>query len=224
MSTVTGTTSSTSTAGGTTSTASRNSLGKDDFLKLLTAQLQNQDPLNPQDNSAFVAQLAQFSSLEQLQNVSGKLDTMLTAEATTNQLSTTNLVGKAVLYKTDRVSLTQGQPTELQLSLDGNAASTMIVISNANGDVVRRLDAGARGAGTSTVTWDGRDASGNTLPTGDYLVSVSATGADGGKVSSAARTRGTITGVTFDAGVAKLLVGSATIPMSDVISISAPTA
>jgi flagellar basal-body rod modification protein FlgD len=224
MATVNSTTSSTGTASGGLTGATNTSLGKDDFLKLLTAQLQNQDPLNPQDNSAFVAQLAQFSSLEQLQNVSGKLDTMLTAEATTNQLSTTNLVGKSVLYKTDRVSLAQGQSTQLQLSLDGNAASTMVVISNANGDVVRRIDAGARSAGTSSVTWDGRDASGNTVPAGDYLVSVTAAAADGSKITSAARTRGTITGVTFDAGVAKLLVGSATVSMSDVVSISAPTA
>lgn len=224
MSTVNGTGSATSGTSGTTTVVPKNSLGKDDFLKLLVAQMRNQDPLDPQDNSTYIAQLAQFSSLEQLQNVSGKLDTMLTAEASGNQLATTNLVGKSVLFKTDRVALTQGQPAALQLSLDGDAASTTVVISDAEGNVVRRLSLGARTGGLSTVTWDGRDASGNTVASGDYLVSVAAAARDGTSVGSSARTRGTVTGVTFEDGVARLLVGSTTIPMSDVISITSPNA
>jgi flagellar basal-body rod modification protein FlgD len=74
-------------------------LGKDDFLKLLTAQLANQDPLQPVDNQAFVAQLAQFSSLEQLQGVSARLDDLLLATNASTQVTAASLVGKTVEYR-----------------------------------------------------------------------------------------------------------------------------
>lgn len=80
------------TAGGT-------ALGKDDFLKLLTAQLANQDPLQPVDNQAFIAQLAQFSSLEQLQGVSTRLDDLLLAAGASTQLSAASLVGRTVAFR-----------------------------------------------------------------------------------------------------------------------------
>src|SRR5512141_1710679 len=96
----------------------KNTLGKDDFLKLLTTQMQHQDPLNPMDNTQFVAQLAQYSSVEELQNVGSRLDTLLVAEATTNQLGAASLVGRQVLYRTDQVQLTSGTPAPIQVSLD----------------------------------------------------------------------------------------------------------
>ncbi len=99
---ITDTTAAARTATGTGSTApiSRNDLGKDDFLRLLTAQLANQDPLQPTDNQAFIAQLAQFSSLEQLQGVSSRLDTLLVAQTSGNQLTAASLVGKTVSWVT----------------------------------------------------------------------------------------------------------------------------
>jgi flagellar basal-body rod modification protein FlgD len=178
------------------------SLGKDDFLRLLTTQLRSQDPLSPMDSEAFVAQLAQASA---------------------NQLSTASLVGKQVLHRTDRLTLAAGRPAELQVALDGPAASASLVISDPGGRVVRTLDLGAREGGAFTVAWDGRDAAGAPLPAGDYLVSVAAAGADGAPVPAASRARGIVTAVSFSGGAPQLLVGGAAVAMSEVVEISSPT-
>jgi flagellar basal-body rod modification protein FlgD len=205
-------------------TTSKNTLGKDDFLKLLTTQLQYQDPLNPMDNTQFATQLAQYSSVEQLQNLGSRLDTLLVAEATTNQLATASLVGKQVLYNTDSVQLTSGTPAQLQLTLDGAAAATSVVITDASGQVVRTLDLGAHDAGVVTATWDGRDALGNVLPSGTYTLSTAARATDGSTVGASTRVSGLVGGVTFANGATQLLVGGATVKMSDVVEIlPAPT-
>jgi flagellar basal-body rod modification protein FlgD len=80
----------------------KNTLGKDDFLRLLTTQLQHQDPLQPMDAQAFIAQLAQFTSVEELDGLGKKLDTMLLGQASSNQLTTASLVGKDVLLRSPR--------------------------------------------------------------------------------------------------------------------------
>src|SRR5918911_602156 len=125
-----------------TPVTAKNQLGKDDFLKLLTAQLANQDPLQPVDNQAFIAQLAQFSSVEQLQNLSSRLDTLLLATASSNQLSTASLVGKDVSYSADGVDVSGGQATHLQISLPSRASVTALV-QDASGRTVRTVALGA---------------------------------------------------------------------------------
>lgn len=197
----------------------KNTLGKDDFLKLLTTQMQHQDPLAPMDNTQFVAQLAQYSSVEQLQNVGSRLDTLLVAAATTNQLGATALVGKQILYRTDQVQLTSGAPAQLQVSLDDASDATALLVTDASGRVVRSLDLGGREAGPFTFTWDGRDGAGNLLPGGTYAVTVAATRTDGTAVKGETRVRATVTGVSFEGGAPQLLAGAATIKMSDVVEL-----
>ena len=97
-------------------TPPKNTLGKDDFLKLLTTQLQHQDPLQPMDSQAFIAQLAQFSSVEQLTALGTRLDTLLVAQASANQLQTASLVGKEVLFRSDQLRL-DGKPVAAQARL-----------------------------------------------------------------------------------------------------------
>ena len=208
----------------TTSTpAPSNTLGKDDFLKLLTTQLQSQDPLSPMDSQAFVAQLAQFSSVEQLQGVSDRLDSLLLAQATSNQLSTGSLVGKQVLYRTDHVAYDGAAPAQLQISLDAASDATAMIVSDASGRVVRAIDLGARPAGPFSTSWDGLDGAGNPLPAGAYGLTLSATRQDGTPVHADVRARGTVSGVTFDGGAPQLLVGGDTLKMSDVVELVAPS-
>src|SRR5450432_3182658 len=92
-------------AGGVTTTPTdKSTLGKDDFLKLLMAQMSNQDPSNPTDSSTFVAQLAQFANVEQLQSVNQSLDTLLVAQSSSNQTQAIGLIGKNVSYKSSSVT------------------------------------------------------------------------------------------------------------------------
>jgi len=201
-----------------------NSLGKDAFLRLLTTQLQNQDPLQPVDNQAFVAQLAQFSQLEQLQSLGDKLDTLLLAQASANQVNTAALVGKDVQFRSGQVNLAAGKTAAFDVTLDGASQDTVALLSDASGRVVRTLPLGPRDAGTFDVAWDGLDDRGNALPSGSYSLTVSATGSDGSKVTSATRVRGTVTGVTFENQAPELIVGGPIVKLSDVVEIDSPPA
>ena len=95
-------------------------LGKDEFLKLLMAQMGSQDPTSPSDSEAFVAQLATFAQLELQQSANSNLENILMAQASANQTSMTNFVGKDVTYRTDRLTLERGQPAVAQVRLAGD--------------------------------------------------------------------------------------------------------
>ncbi len=198
---------------------SKSALGKDDFLKLMIAQLQNQDPLQPVDNQAFVAQMAQFSSVEQLHNVNDQLGNLLLAQNAGNQMSFASMVGKDVLFNTDGVTLVPGQPAQVQATLADPADKVSALVTDASGKVVRTLPLGARQAGAVAVSWDGRDDNAQPLPAGDYKVTVSAYKASGAKVDVTERARGTVTGVKYQDGVAQLLVGGHAVALSDVVEI-----
>jgi flagellar basal-body rod modification protein FlgD len=202
-----------------TSADAKNVLGKDAFLKLLTAQLSNQDPTEPVDNQAFIAQLAQFSSLEQLQGVSSRLDSLLLAMGSSNQLGAASLVGKDVTFKTSGFDLEEGAAPALQANLSSRAA-VVAIIQDSSGRAVRALDLGVHDAGTFDVGWDGRDGSGTALAPGHYTVKLAATGVDGSDVTVEARSRGRVRGASFDGDEATLLVGTNQVNMSDVVQIT----
>lgn len=211
--------SSGSTGFGSTAAAS-GEMGKDAFLKLLITQLQNQDPLQPVDNQAFIAQLAQFSSVEQLQGLGSRLDTLLLAQASANQMNTTTLVGKDVAFKSDGVDLVAGQGAAMEAQLSAPGA-LKAVIQDASGRVVRTLDLGSCPAGATTITWDGLGPSGEVLPPGHYKVILSARSGDE-KVGADLRIRGRVTGVTFDSSGALLQVGGSRVRLADIMEINQP--
>lgn len=210
----------TATATATGAVTAKNQLGKDEFLKLLTAQLANQDPLQPVDNQAFIAQLAQFSSLEQLQGVSSRLDSLLLATTSSTQLGTASLVGKSVSYQADGVTLTDGQPPPaLQASLSVPAAVTAQVVDG-SGRAVRTLVLGVRPAGSFDLGWDGRDDRGQALPAGHYTVRVAGRAADGSAANVQLRASGRVQGVNLGADGSTLLVGGDEVKLSDVLQIT----
>src|SRR5512145_3299493 len=109
-STVQSATTAATTASSTTST--KNILGKDEFLKMLIAQLKHQDPLNPMDGTAFTAQLAQFSSLEQLQNINTQLTSFTKQQQSLGNTQAVNLIGREVLAKGNAIQA-EGKPVDL---------------------------------------------------------------------------------------------------------------
>jgi flagellar basal-body rod modification protein FlgD len=200
------------------------SLGKDAFIKLLLTQMQNQDPLNPLDNAQMIAQLAQFSSVEQLQGLGSRLDTLLLAQASSNQLQTASLVGKDVLYHTTTMDLPEGGTASGQVVLPA-AANVTATVKDGSGNVVRVLQLGSRAAGNFDFTWDGRDGGGLPLAAGSYQVDIEARDASGKAVQADLRCRGRVQGVSFDSsGAAVLLVGLArsTVKLADVMEINQP--
>jgi flagellar basal-body rod modification protein FlgD len=198
----------------------KSALGKDDFLKLLVAQLANQDPTKPEDTSAFVAQLAQFSALEQQQNTVSRLDTLLMGQATANQTSAGTFIGKDVTYRGGALHFDGANSLSATLTLPQDAAKVTVVVTDGSGKAVRTLPLGAHDDGTVPVTWNGRDDNGNLLPAGDYTLTPTAFDADDKAVSIDLSTTGHVSGVAFQGGVPYLKVGTALIKMSDVTSIN----
>jgi flagellar basal-body rod modification protein FlgD len=197
-----------------------NALGKDEFLKILVAQLANQDPTQPQDSSQFVAELAQFSGLEAQQNTVNDLNTLLMGQATANQTAATSFIGKDISFQGGAVQWNGATPVAATVNLASAAAKVAVSIADAKGNVVRTLQLGGQAAGNLSVAWDGRNDKGATVPSGSYTLQPAAFDAGGTAISTSLSTTGTVTGVAFQGGVPFLKVGATLVKMSDVTSIN----
>ena len=197
-----------------------NKLGKDEFLKLLMAQMANQDPTAPTDNGAFVAQLAQFASLEATQGTNSRLDTLLLAQASANQQNFVNFIGKDVVYRTDFVDMESGLTAVAGAKLPAAAEKVTVNIVDGNGRTVRTMQLGPQPAGDLSITWDGKDDAGTPQPSGRYSVKATATDAAGADIKVDLTGTGRVTGVEFTNGIPKLSVNGTQIRMSEVTSIN----
>ena len=149
-------------------------MGKQEFLTLFTAQLQNQNPLEPVKNEAFVAQLAQFSQLEALTNMQGSLDTFVTSMSGERMLNSASLIGKKVAVSDAPTSLAPGGNINGSIDLPEGAAGIQINVIDAKGNLVQELVAGPQTPGTVPIQWDGKDAMGNPAPAGMYRLTAQA--------------------------------------------------
>jgi flagellar basal-body rod modification protein FlgD len=146
-------------------------MGKQDFLTLFTAQLQNQNPLEPVKNEAFVAQLAQFSQLEALTNMQGSLDKFVTSMSGERMLNSASLIGKKVAINDAATMLTSGNSMSGSIDLPQGASGVQINVHDSQGRLVQELIAGPQTPGTTPITWNGKDAADNPVPTGLYRLS-----------------------------------------------------
>jgi flagellar basal-body rod modification protein FlgD len=199
-------------------------MGKDDFLKLLVAQLRHQDPLKPQDDSEFVAQLAQFSSLEQTMGINDRLDLLSAQSQGLQNSQVVNLVGKEATVRGSLVTADgTGVGVPVAFSLDSASDKTVVSIRDQNGNTVRTIDVGQRGAGLARINWDGRDDAGNIQPAGTYGVAIQATGASGAPVSVSQETKGTVDAVSFDKGYPVLHLNTGvSVPIADLLQVDSP--
>lgn len=149
------------------------SLGKDSFLKLLVTQLQNQNPLDPQDNSQFVAQLAQFSSVESLQNLNTSVDAIGGMYQSSQALQASSLVGRSVIFEGSATTVDTAKGMTGQAVLPSASTLTTVKVYDSTGSVVRTLDLGEQKAGTIPFAWDGKDDAGEPLASGDYTFKAS---------------------------------------------------
>ena len=197
--------------------AAQNVLGKDDFLHLLTVQLRYQDPLNPLENTEFIAQMAQFSSLEQLQNMNQSMEKSQGSEA---ELHTafknnlvTSLVGKSVEVPTQQVTY-DGASAEVSYRLGDRAQSASLRILDARGQLVRELELDTAQA-YGTVEWDGKSAAGDKVPKGAYLAVVAATGPGGVPVEADMLKRVKVDAVRYSGNEARIWADGRELALSD---------
>ncbi|MBI3608647.1 MAG: flagellar hook assembly protein FlgD [Nitrospirae bacterium] len=194
-------------------------LGEQAFLRLLTTQLQYQDPLKPMDNVQFVTQLAQFSQLEQTTDLKNRMDSSLQYLASLNTYGAAGLLGREVQVSGGGLSLGSERPMTLQYRVAGNAR-VGIRVTDATGTTVRFIDAGAQAAGAHEAAWDGRDNQGRLLPNGQYTYQVSAVDTAGDPVTSTTFTVGRVTGVSTEGGAVSLTVNGERVAASDVVGIA----
>lgn len=171
---------------------------KDEFLRLLVAQMQHQDPLEPQDGSEFVAQLAQFANIELGVETNTRLAALESAGVGSSRAAMMGLVGKQITADASQIELT-GSATMPQLSVDlpGKADSVEVVVYDEGGNEVARIDAGAHPAGEFELDWDGTDSDGNPLGEGSYTLEVMASNGEEGAIEASLSLSGTTTSIEF---------------------------
>jgi flagellar basal-body rod modification protein FlgD len=173
-------------------------MDKNAFLMLLVTQFQYQDPLNPMEDKEFVAQLAQFSALEQSMAMNENLQSMLAMQQEQQILYAVNYIGKEVLARGYGISVSDGGKTvtSVDYALDAAAVKGFINILDSSNSIVTTLDLPALGYGIHTFNWDGRDSSGQRVPDGVYTVALSATDADGQLIIPDTQVSGIVKGIS----------------------------
>jgi flagellar basal-body rod modification protein FlgD len=195
-------------------------LDRDDFLNLLVAQLQNQDPLNPTDSTEFTSQLAQFSSLEQLGNINSNLETLQLYQSSINNSQAVSFIGKEIVAKGDTVLLENGTAAECQADLPTDASGALVSIYTDTGEFVKSFETGPLSAGRQTFAWDGTGQDGKPVPDGVYHFDMLATDADGSQIDATLLTHGAVTGVGFKDNTAFLSTASGQVALNDVVDVS----
>ena len=216
------------TSGTSTSTTDRisglNELGKDDFLKLFVTRLANQDPLEPIKDEQFIAQLAQFTTLEQMYNMNDNLKNSLNwsllLSQTINNTMATSLLGREVEVNASQVSLNDSGSTAINYDLEKGADHVLIKITDDSGTLIRSLSGDGLAAGPHEIDWDGIDAQGNRAPAGIYNIEVTAEDGDGNEVNASSFFKGEVKGVRYVDGNAMLMIGNALVSLGDVIQVS----
>jgi flagellar basal-body rod modification protein FlgD len=197
-----------------------NILGKDDFLNMLIAQLQHQDPLNPTEGTEFTAQLAQFSSLEQLNNINDNLQNMGQFQASLIDSQAVSYIGKEITAEGNSVQLESGRPVECHFELEANAALAAISVYDANGGFVTSFETGPLNSGRQSAAWDGTDRNGNPVSGGIYRFEVQAVDAQNEDLRVTPLMSSVVTGVSFKDQTASLITDLQTIAIDDVIAVS----
>ncbi len=192
-------------------------LGRDTFLTMLVAQLENQDPLNPMEGTDFSAQLAQFSQLEQLMNINKAMGELKTAFEKGSDQDLFGYVGKKVTVKQNTMDVSAGAVSGGSYMLE-EAADVMITITNENGHVVRTLYNGQETAGAHDIQWDGRDMGGNNVADGTYEYKIMANSGSGFEEIPSTVT-GTVDAVIYDNDVPYLIVDGMSVDAGSILAV-----
>lgn len=198
-------------------------LDKDAFMKLMLAQMKHQDPTNPMQAHEMAAQLASFSSVEQLQNLNTTMEGLKKDQAPMQQFEALNLIGKSVSGDSAQLARSKGDSIHnFQYKLLKDAEEVSLKIRNANGEDVRTVDLRGLKAGSNSFDWNGQDERGVDQPPGDYSLVIEAKDGAGQKVGVESQFDGVISGVKYTGAGPLLLIGNRTIKFSDVRKIVDP--
>jgi flagellar basal-body rod modification protein FlgD len=179
----------------------------DTFLSLLTAQLANQDPLNPVDSAQFTQQLVQYSQVEQQIATNDKLATLLNQSAAAGSAAAVSFIGKTAVFTSDVARLTDGE-AKWNYDITGATGNASISIRDSSGREVYSENVQAAN-GAQTFTWNGEDTRGNELAEGPYRIVITAKDSSGESIEASTTVQETITGIDFGtAGAATVMTST----------------
>jgi flagellar basal-body rod modification protein FlgD len=195
-------------------------MGKDAFMQLLIEQMTYQDPMEPMDNSEFVGQLAQFSALEQMQNIASGIELLtLTQNASTNS-QMVNMIGKRVVTTGSTFSVDEDSenPISLKYDVSGEDTPSTLIIKDSDGNTVRTIEISEVESGINEVLFDGKDNDGNQLESGNYTFKL--VGGDGQEVSDVTTySNYLVDAVQFDGSTILLKSHDITIDLGDISEV-----
>ena len=195
-------------------------LGKDDFLKLLIAQLSAQDPMDPMSSSDFSAQLAQFSGLEQMTNVNKNLEKIYQLEMDSQHTSAINLIGKTVSSSGNSFNHSSGSSEVLSYSLSSDAESVNVEIFDSENSRVDRVHLQDQGKGKNTASREGFNFMGSPLPAGTYSFRVTGLNAAGDPVDVNTFSSGVVSDVVFGEDETYAVVNGQELPINSIKRVS----
>ncbi|MFC0338516.1 flagellar basal-body rod modification protein FlgD [Kushneria avicenniae] len=207
VSRVNGTAAAAGTSGGKgVGSTSASDLG-DEFMSLLVAQLKNQDPLNPTDNSEFTAQIAQINTVSGIDKLNNTLSSITGQIDASQKLQAGAMVGRGVLVEGNKVQVGKDTVLPFGIELDDDAAKVTATITDGSGRTINQYDLGALKAGVQSFNWDGNDDSKARVEDGTYQVTIAATDASGRAVASRPLQYGYVSGVMTSDNTTKLDLG-----------------
>jgi len=214
----------TSTGTGSKNAAALTSLSDtfDNFLLLLTKQLEHQDPLSPLDTNEFTQQLVSFTGVEQQIAMNKKLEDLISLQLGNHAIGALSFMNTSIEAASNEVWKSESGAT-VTYDLARDASLAQLVIRNESGQIVRTADLPVQ-SGAHSFEWDGTDGNGAALPDGIYKIEVKAVDADNAPIPVSTGFRGTVTGVELDGGDISLTIGGLTIPIGKVHKISNPPA
>jgi len=198
----------------------KSSLGKDDFMTLLVAQLQAQDPTNPMEAQDFSAQLAQFSTVEQMFNVNDNLEALQESQIALNNNSVLNLIGKTVNTSGNNFSYGEGASVDLKYNIPTDAKKVTIDILNKANQIVASIEQSDVKAGENAFNWFGLNSQGDEVASGDYTFNINAKDKLGNLIEAETLSVGKVSKVLFDEGVSYAVVNGVKLPTSQITQVS----
>ena len=189
------------------------------FLKLLTTQMQNQDPLDPMDTSEYTQQLVQYSQVEQSIQQTGTLKDILSRLSTQDMAQASGFIGREAQFDTATSGLSLEQPARWSFNTERPAASATAVVRDGDGKVVHRAELGKL-SGQAQFAWDGVGSDGSRVAEGAYSLSIEAVDASGAAIPASVRGVGTVRDVMTEAGTVTLGVNGIRMPLAALVSVS----
>lgn len=195
-------------------------MDKEGFLKLLLTQLKYQDPMNPLESHEMAAQLAQFSSLEQLSNINTNIEGLTKAQTPVHNYQALNFIGKSISASTDKVIRNRGDAShELRFSIPNAAKEVTVSIMDETGAVVKTMKGMGLNKGENKLIWNGTKEDGYPAFSGNYTFTVQGVAENGSRLVGQTQFTGVVTGMNFSPEGPVLMVGDQKVRISDIKNI-----